>query len=167
MAFDPNIRASDADRDRTITLLREHLAAGRLDNAEFDERMERALAAKTLGDLDQLMADLPGIDLYRLPDSRLTRQPVQAQPARRHRETWRAAWGSWVSVTLLLFVIWALSGHGYPWPLWVAGPWAAILVGDTVARGHRRGSGQLGSGPGGPGQLPGSGPGGPGDPRQQ
>jgi hypothetical protein len=161
MAFDPNIRASDADRDKTVTLLREHLAAGRLDNEEFDERMETALRAKTLGELDLLMADLPGIDLYRLPDARLTRQPMQAQPARRHRGVWRAAWGSWFTVSLLLFVIWALSGAGYPWPLWVAGPWAAVLVGDWVAGGHRR-SRQLGSGSGGPGQLPG-----PGDPRQQ
>ncbi len=162
MAFDPNIRASDADRDRTVTLLREHLAAGRLDNMEFDDRMEKALAAKTLGELDLLMADLPGIDLYRLPDARLTRQPMQAQPARRHREHWRAAWGSWFTVSLVLFVIWALGGHGYVWPLWIAGPWAAILVGDWVAGSHRRGR-QLGSGSGGPGQLPG--PGGPGDPR--
>jgi Domain of unknown function (DUF1707) len=162
MAFDPNIRASDADRDRTINLLREHLAAGRLDNVEFDERMERALAAKTLGELDQLMSDLPGIDLYRLPDAKLTRRPMQAQPARHHQNAWRAAWGSWFTCSLLLFVIWALSGHGYLWPLWVAGPWGAVLVGRWVTGGHPHGSRQVG--PGGHGQLPGSGPGGPGNP---
>lgn len=165
MAFDPNIRASDADRDRTVNLLREHLAAGRLDSEEFDERMEQALGAKTLGELDRLMSDLPGIDLYRLPDAKLTRRPMQAQPARRHRNAWRAAWGSWFTCTLLLFVIWALSGQGYPWPLWVVGPWGAILVGRWVAGGHPHGSKQVG--PGGRGQLPGSGPGGsggPGDP---
>ena len=53
MASDPRIRASDADRDRTAALLREHLAAGRLTAEEFNERLDKAYAAKTLGDLDQ------------------------------------------------------------------------------------------------------------------
>jgi len=65
MSSDPRIRASDADRDRTAALLREHHAAGRLTAEEFNERLDKAYAAKTLGDLDQLLSDLPGIDLYR------------------------------------------------------------------------------------------------------
>ena len=71
MPSDPKIRASDADRDRTAALLREHLAAGRLTAEEFHERLEAAYAAKTLGDLDELMADLPAIDPYQLPASSL------------------------------------------------------------------------------------------------
>ena len=63
MASDPKIRASDADRDRTAAALREHLAAGRLTTEEFDERLDKAYAAKTLGELDDLMADLPRTDL--------------------------------------------------------------------------------------------------------
>ena len=59
MASDPKIRASDADRDRAAAALREHLAAGRLTAEEFDERLDKAYAAKTLGELDDLMADLP------------------------------------------------------------------------------------------------------------
>jgi len=66
---DPRIRASDADRDRVASLLREHHAAGRLTAEEFHERMDRALEAKTLGELDELMTDLPAIDLYQLPDA--------------------------------------------------------------------------------------------------
>lgn len=165
MAFDPNIRASDADRDKTVTLLREHLAAGRLTSEEFDERLDAALNAKTLGDLDRLMADLPEIDLYRLPDAKLTRRPQQARPispARRHAELWRAAWGSWFTVSLVLFVIWALSGFGYPWPLWVAGPWGVILLGRFVSGSHPQGSKRIDRG-GDPGQLPPAGPRGPGD----
>ena len=73
MRGDPRIRASDADRDRVATLLREHHAAGRLTAEEFHERMEQALDAKTLGELDGLLADLPAIDLYRLPDQSLKR----------------------------------------------------------------------------------------------
>ena len=74
MASDPKIRASDADRDRTAALLREHLAAGRLSSEEFNERLDKAYAAKTLGELDQLLSDLPGIDLYHLPDHSVDRR---------------------------------------------------------------------------------------------
>ena len=74
MANDPRIRASDADRDRTAALLREHLAAGRLNDEEFNERLDKTYAAKTLGELDQLLSDLPGIDLYHLPDHSVERR---------------------------------------------------------------------------------------------
>ncbi|HWG62897.1 MAG TPA: DUF1707 domain-containing protein [Streptosporangiaceae bacterium] len=73
MPGDPRIRASDADRERTAALLREHLADGRLTAEEFHERLDKAYAARTLGDLDELLADLPGIDLYKLPDASLDR----------------------------------------------------------------------------------------------
>jgi Domain of unknown function (DUF1707) len=157
MAYDPSIRASDADRDRVISLLREHHAAGRLTAEEFSERLDTALAAKTLGELDGLLRDLPSVDLYRLPDAALTRQPRQAQPRQPHPGAWRAAWGSWFTCTLLLFVIWALTGHGYVWPLWVAAPWAAIMLGRWVSGVHPGGSRRQVRGPGGPdhGQLPG------------
>ena len=52
-------RVSDADRDRTVTVLREHVVDGRLTLDEFSERMERALRSSTRGDLDAVMADLP------------------------------------------------------------------------------------------------------------
>jgi hypothetical protein len=73
MPSDPKLRASDADRERTVALLSEHLAAGRLTAEEFQERMDAAYAAKTLGQLDELLADLPAIDLYELPDATLRR----------------------------------------------------------------------------------------------
>jgi hypothetical protein len=44
----PVLRASDADRDRVIELLRAAVADGRLDPAEFDERLDAALAARTI-----------------------------------------------------------------------------------------------------------------------
>ena len=73
MPGDPRIRASDADRDRATALLREHHAAGRLTAEEFNERMDAALDAKTLGEIDDLLADLPVIDLYRLPHESMRR----------------------------------------------------------------------------------------------
>lgn len=53
-------RIGDTERDRAVDLLREHLAQGRLDDTEFDERLTAALSAKTSGDLDPLFYDLPG-----------------------------------------------------------------------------------------------------------
>jgi hypothetical protein len=67
MASESRMRASDRDRDRTADLLREHHAAGRLDADEFTERLEAAYRARTIGDLDELTADLPSIDRYPLP----------------------------------------------------------------------------------------------------
>jgi len=61
----PALRASDADRDRVIELLRAAVADGRLDPAEFGERLDAALAARTIDALAPLTADLiaaPGSD---------------------------------------------------------------------------------------------------------
>lgn len=56
----PSPRIGDAERDDAISLLQEHMASGRLDDTEFDQRMSTALTAKTVDDLDPLFADLPG-----------------------------------------------------------------------------------------------------------
>jgi hypothetical protein len=53
------VRASDADRDHTITLLRRHHVEGRLDWDEFSERLDRASRARTREELRELMTDLP------------------------------------------------------------------------------------------------------------
>ena len=54
-----DLRVSDADRDRAICELSEHFQAGRLTDAEFDERSGRALRARTESDLATLFDDLP------------------------------------------------------------------------------------------------------------
>jgi hypothetical protein len=54
----PALRASDADRDRVIEVLRAAVADGRLDQAEFDERLDAALTARTMDALAPLTADL-------------------------------------------------------------------------------------------------------------
>lgn len=53
------LRASDADRDRIADLLRDALAEGRLTAEEHSERVEGVLAAKTVGELDVFVRDLP------------------------------------------------------------------------------------------------------------
>jgi len=57
---DPGVRASDADRERAGEQLRRSHAEGRLDVEEFQDRIDRCYAAKTVGELRALVADLPG-----------------------------------------------------------------------------------------------------------
>lgn len=56
---DPNLRAADADREATSERLRRHHAEGRLDAEEFQERIDHCYHAKTVGELEQLVGDLP------------------------------------------------------------------------------------------------------------
>jgi hypothetical protein len=55
----PDLRASDAEREDVVAHLREQAAEGRLTVDELDERSERAYAARTVGELAELVADLP------------------------------------------------------------------------------------------------------------
>ena len=143
MPGNPRIRASDADRDRVTALLREHHAAGRLTAEEFHERMEQALGAKTLGEFDELMSDLPAIDLYQLPDASLRRAPPHlgqsllpadpggGSPARFAPGT--VAMGVWAAVTSALIAIWAVAavvggGTWFPWWALIALPWIWVIV---------------------------------------
>jgi Domain of unknown function (DUF1707) len=141
---DPRIRASDADRDRTATLLREHHAAGRLTAEEFADRMDKALEAKTVGELDELLADLPAIDLYQLPDASLRRVPPRSgqsllpvdpdRPASPVKFTpGGVAIGAWGVVTAALVAIWAVTavigvGTWFPWWALVAIPWIWVVI---------------------------------------
>jgi hypothetical protein len=148
---DPRIRASDTDRDRATTLLREHHAAGRLTAEEFHERMDRAMEAKTLGELDELMGDLPAIDLYQLPDASLRRAPPRLgqsllpadlgghSPAR--FAPGAVAMGVWAAVTSALVAIWAVAavvggGTWFPWWALIALPWIWAIVRRSQHRGE-------------------------------
>lgn len=57
--YPSDLRASDADREAAADVLRAQCAAGRLDVSELEERLSAALAARTLGELDRLLADFP------------------------------------------------------------------------------------------------------------
>jgi Flp pilus assembly protein TadB len=69
----PDMRVSDAERAAVADRLAKHYADGRLDQAEFDRRMDQAMRATTQADLSGLFVDLPGTE------------PVQAPPRRRDR----------------------------------------------------------------------------------
>ncbi len=59
MARQTALRASDADRDAVAERLRQAAVEGRLDPDELEQRLHVALRARTYGDLDRLLRDLP------------------------------------------------------------------------------------------------------------
>ena len=70
------LRASDAERAEVADLLKKHFMDGRLDQAEFDERLGAALSATTRGELAALLDDLPRI---------VANRPARPSPRRRAR----------------------------------------------------------------------------------
>jgi hypothetical protein len=109
---DPRLRASDAERESTVGLLREHATAGRLDLEELEQRIGAAYAARTHGELGALLQDLPA------------RIAAPRARARRHDHEW----GAFLKVAFVLVAIWALGGAGYFWPAWVLVWWAVPLA---------------------------------------
>ena len=119
-----SLRASDADREQFVEQLRQHHAEGRLTVEELTERTGRAYAARTLGDLDALATDLPP---PHQPAGSRGAAPAPAGPPRppaaaAGKAAARAAllrsvlWYGLLSVVLL--VVWAMSGRDSFWPIW-------------------------------------------------
>ncbi|MFJ9740388.1 DUF1707 domain-containing protein [Streptomyces sp. NPDC101166] len=77
------LRASDADRDRIADILRDALAEGRLTAEEHAERVEGVLGAKTVGELDVYIRDLPAAHQRHAPPhaSAPNRPPAGSVPA--------------------------------------------------------------------------------------
>ncbi|WP_425301768.1 DUF1707 SHOCT-like domain-containing protein [Nocardia wallacei] len=74
---DRDLRVTDAEREHVGTLLQRAVGLGMLSLGEFTERMDTALAAKTRGELNAVLIDLPGIRLAGQPN------PMPAPPPRR------------------------------------------------------------------------------------
>ena len=64
------LRASDKDRDRVADRLREAASEGRLLIEELEQRLGVALRARTYGELEAVIADLPGPRLFKRPRRR-------------------------------------------------------------------------------------------------
>src|SRR5256714_7850541 len=131
------MRAADSDRQYVADRLREALDEGRLDLGEYDDRLKVTYAARTYGELDRVLNDLPGVappERSQLATPAPAAAPGTAAEARRRGHPWLwAIWGSWVTTSMILFVIWVMTGaHGSVWPLWVALPWGAILLARTI-----------------------------------
>ena len=78
-----HLRAGDTDRAAVATVLGRHMAEGRLTVAEYDDRVTRAYAARTFGELAELTVDLPATD-----------RPHAVQPVSRERHSPVSACGS-------------------------------------------------------------------------
>ncbi|WP_374728283.1 DUF1707 SHOCT-like domain-containing protein [Catenuloplanes atrovinosus] len=142
------MRAADADREAVADRLRTALNEGRLDLAEFDERLGRAYAAKTYGELDGLLTDLPaerqGLAVPAagaVVPAGVPEWPIGADG--RYEDATRRwlveNWAPFLGVMGVLLAVWgfpAVANGDWPsafWPGWVAGTWGTVLVISTVA----------------------------------
>jgi hypothetical protein len=141
------MRAGDAERQAVADRLKAALDEGRLELHEYDERLQRAYAAKTYGDLDALTTDLPGT----VPPQRAQMVP---QPPRAAAEAGADAGAevgemrrpggppflaSYGGVVLVCVIIWALSSMAsgewiYFWPGWMLIPLVFGLIRRMTGR---------------------------------
>lgn len=121
------LRASDSDRERVADRLREATGEGRLLAEELEERLGAALKARTYGELDVLVADLP-----RLRERQRRNMPLWARGVM----ALLAVVGVLAMAALAAFVI---AGLLATWVVWVAIGW--LLFGRArVWDWHRRAS---------------------------
>jgi Domain of unknown function (DUF1707) len=110
---DPSrLRIADADREQLAGELREHMLAGRLSSDELEERLGRAYAATTRGELDALKDDLP-------LSSAAVGAALAERKAKLRRRLVQESGGA-VSVSAVCVSIWLASGSDASfWPAWV------------------------------------------------
>jgi hypothetical protein len=146
-----DLRAADADREFVADRLRAALNEGRLSLSEYDDRLRQTYAARTYGDLDRLLDDLPTVIPHEhsqvvpvpppagpAPPASVTAPPGPDAAPRRPVAGWLiGVWSAWliaVSVNVVIWFLVSLSARQvvYFWPMWVAGPWGTVLVAITV-----------------------------------
>ncbi|MEU7582816.1 DUF1707 domain-containing protein [Streptomyces sp. NPDC041068] len=74
----PDLRASDADREKVAEQLRDAMAEGRLDMTEFEERLDATYKARTYGELEPITRDLPSHGAAKVS---MVKRPVSDDPA--------------------------------------------------------------------------------------
>jgi hypothetical protein len=125
---DTSLRVSDAERNAVADKLSAHFADGRLDEVEFKERLDRAMAAKTQGDLSGLFDDLPP-----LPTERDGTAAADDHHRRRRRS---------VPVLATILIVAVIGLAAVPPVHWFHVPWfligiLAIFFWARVGRRHR------------------------------
>lgn len=137
------MRAGDGDRNQVVELLREALDEGRLNLPEYDERVAKAYRSVTYADLNALLTDLPRTrpeGVLAIPTPRAAAHitpPPDAHKARRMPLALMILWTIWASGVAVNVAVWLIvsittTSLVYPWPLWVAGPAGAALLGATI-----------------------------------
>jgi hypothetical protein len=144
---EPHLRAADADRTAVATVLGEHMAAGRLTVDEYEDRLARAYAARTYGELDELTVDLPATAPAAPVPAPQPAAPVPAgSGAHGGHDSDPHAWRTWLSTAFVVLTIWAVTSLAnwellYFWPIWVIGPWGAFLLAQTLTGGGEKDDG--------------------------
>ncbi|MGO4617098.1 DUF1707 domain-containing protein [Nocardia sp. 2YAB30] len=129
MDISTGTRASNAERDKVVRLLGRHMSDGRIDLAEYDQRVAQVYATTTRDDLNLVLSDLPKL-------AKEAAEPADVWP---RLPLWQRIEGTtWLGVSLLVLAIWAAISLGvgeftYFWPVWVIGPWGAVLAFRMVA----------------------------------
>jgi Domain of unknown function (DUF1707) len=130
------MRPSDEARQRAADALRSHYAAGRIDDAELERRVELAYAAATRADLKILFRDLPWD-----PRSRAHSDAFWGF----QRRMLRAHTAVYAGVSSGLVGIWAATGGGEFWPAGSIAGWGAFVGGHwaiaLAVRRSRKGGG--------------------------
>ena len=122
------IRISDDDRDRYAHWLRVAFSEGRITESELEDRLAEVFEAKTENDLIPLVADLP----QPVPVAADSRPSISLGPANHFNDIAISAL-RWYFPALICTAIWAMSGGGDFWPIWVffglSTPFAWSLLG--------------------------------------
>lgn len=128
------LRASDQDRNLIQQVLAEGYADGRLDRDEFDTRAEQAGAARTLGQLPPLVADLVAGPDSDSPLARVTAEDLQGRAVAKYESDRREAFLGFLGPSLICLMIWFLIGMGWFWPAFVIAGTGINLVRTLVQR---------------------------------
>jgi len=133
-SVDPQLRVSDAERADVADRLSKHYSDGRLDQAEFNERLDQAMKAKTRSDLNGLFADLPAAE----DPGKEVRQRSAPPPNRRPRHR--------IIGLVRIIVIAAVIGHALALPFFfwhpLGGLFPWLLIGLLVFLWWRSSSGR-------------------------
>jgi hypothetical protein len=141
------MRASDGDREKIVSRLRDAHIEGRLSADEFNDRLSAAYGAQTYGELEPLIRDIPVMRTSASPQAPQTQPAVTGQLAPksgRGDRAMRVMWTIWACAVSVNLVVWVLVSIGnthmeYFWPAWVAGPWGAVLLSiDLIRRSARK-----------------------------
>lgn len=114
------LRVGDAERERVVASLQRHYQAGRLTVGELEERTRRAFAARTEGDLEAVLGDLP-------PEAP-SPAPAPVVSAGVGGRTPFRPWLNYGVAAAGMVGVWALSGRGYFWPAWPMLGWGLALA---------------------------------------